>query len=356
MIEKRLKKIFNVNDLNELIRFNKQSFFLSFNDISFEKNISDLLMRGFSYKFYEPEEYTKDEIILQIFKENEDVCIKLDYNLWIQVWDKNEEIAALIIYDLLLRSLLNSLIKNSHYIPASRDEISKDFPQYLSNKINRDMFDFSEIHKEVSTDILGIMQNPQEKDFYGLACDLENELFGGEIHFLENDVNKELIFTVYENDFNLPFNLLSSSITETIPLILYLKYIVEKGDLLIIEEPEAHLHPKNQRTLVKYFVKAINEGLNIILTTHSDYIIEQFNNFIRLGNVDEKILNELNYNKKHILNDSDICIYHFKDDGDYSFVSNELNINCTGFNEENFTEVIEDLYIEAEKINDSSIR
>ena len=355
LIEKRLKKIFKVEDLNKLISLNKQSFFLSFNNINFEKNISDFIMEGFSYNFYPSEEYEEDGILLKIFKEDDNVIIKLDYNLWIRVWDKNEEYAALIIYDLLSRSIINSLIQNSHYIPAARDEISKNFLQYLSNNINRDVFDLSEIHKEVSTDILNIMQQSKEKDFYDLACDLEKELFGGEIHFIENDVNKGLIFTNYENDFNLPFNLLSSSITETTPLILYLKYILEEGDTLIIEEPEAHLHPKNQIILVKYLVRAINQGLNIILTTHSDYVIEQFNNFIRLGNADKKIFKELNFTEQDILNFEDINIYHFKNDGDYNFIANPLEINSTGFNEENFIEVIKDLTEESDIIIDNKM-
>ena len=77
---------------------------------------------------------------------------------------------------------------------------------------------------------------------------------------------------------------------ETALFSIYLKYVVEKGDLLIIEEPEAHLHPENQRILVKYIVRAVNKGLKVMLTTHSDYVIEQFNNFVRLASIDSERL------------------------------------------------------------------
>ena len=112
---------------------------------------------------------------------------------------------------------------------------------------------------------------------------MEHEINGGELQFKKGDLKDELIFVDSKNYMELDLNLVSSSIRELIPIIIYLKYYLNKGDTLIIEEIENHLHPKNQLILVKYLVKAINKGLNIILTTHSDFIIEKFNNFIRLG-------------------------------------------------------------------------
>jgi len=48
----------------------------------------------------------------------------------------------------------------------------------------------------------------------------------------------------------------------------------EKGSLVGIEEPEIHLHPTAQRELVHSFIKMVREeGITIILTTHSENIL-----------------------------------------------------------------------------------
>ncbi len=360
LVEERIKNLFGVEDLNDLINLTNDFFEFNFNELYFQKNQSEFKLENFEHYIEKigdsGDNSIKNNIVMAFIVKNDKVEFKLNYHLLMEGMEGDGELIPLLIYNYIADELINYLIKDkSFYIPAERDSLAKRFEFSLSDELN-DLIEFSKTQKELATNFLKNRQKSKKKIYYDLAHELEMELFGGEIDFKDDEIFKEIVFSNKEKGFEFPLNLVSSSIRELTPVIFHLKYILDKGDTLIIEEPEAHLHPRNQRILVKYFVKAINEGLNIILTTHSDYIIEQFNNFVRLGNSDEKILKELNYDKTNILNDNDIRIYHFKDDGNYNFISNELNINFTGFNEENFTEVIEDLYVEAEKINDSSIR
>ena len=53
-----------------------------------------------------------------------------------------------------------------------------------------------------------------------------------------------------------------------------IKKPVEKVSIVAIEEPEAHLHPQQQRTLAKYLSECIDG--QVILTTHSPQIVERF--------------------------------------------------------------------------------
>lgn len=66
------------------------------------------------------------------------------------------------------------------------------------------------------------------------------------------------------------------------------------GDLLIIENPEAHLHPRGQRKMGELISSACSGGVQIILETHSDHLL----NGIRLSVKNQKInrnLIRLNY-------------------------------------------------------------
>jgi predicted ATPase len=45
------------------------------------------------------------------------------------------------------------------------------------------------------------------------------------------------------------------------------------GDLIIIENPEAHIHPSGQAKLMELICKASHAGVQIIIETHSDHII-----------------------------------------------------------------------------------
>lgn len=53
-----------------------------------------------------------------------------------------------------------------------------------------------------------------------------------------------------------------------------IKKPVEKVSIVAIEEPEAHLHPQQQRALAKYLSSCING--QVLLTTHSPQIVDRF--------------------------------------------------------------------------------
>jgi ABC-type phosphate transport system ATPase subunit len=83
----------------------------------------------------------------------------------------------------------------------------------------------------------------------------------------------------------------SSGQQETLPLIVILKLlhnvkISVEGSVIYIEEPEAHLFPNAQKAIVQLLARVFNKNANnfqIIVTTHSPYILSSFNNLLEAG-------------------------------------------------------------------------
>jgi hypothetical protein len=55
-----------------------------------------------------------------------------------------------------------------------------------------------------------------------------------------------------------------------------------KGDLLMIDEPEMNLHPANQCRMARWLAHLVNCGVRVFISTHSDYIVKEFNTLIML--------------------------------------------------------------------------
>ena len=65
-------------------------------------------------------------------------------------------------------------------------------------------------------------------------------------------------------------------------LYFYLKHSAKKGDILIIDEPESYLSPSNQILMARLLALCVNNGVKVLITTHSDYIVKEINNLIML--------------------------------------------------------------------------
>lgn len=62
------------------------------------------------------------------------------------------------------------------------------------------------------------------------------------------------------------------ALTYVLPIVVAV-LSAKPGSLVIIENPEAHLHPRAQRLLVQLFARAARAGIQIIVETHSDHVL-----------------------------------------------------------------------------------
>lgn len=109
-----------------------------------------------------------------------------------------------------------------------------------------------------------------------------------------------------------PAYMASTSVRSLMHLHFWLKHKAQKGDLLMIDEPELNLHPENQIKMARLFVKLVNAGIKVWITTHSDYIIKELNNCLMFSqDIENKkeLLEELGYKENEILKRDDIRAY-----------------------------------------------
>ncbi|WP_180834594.1 AAA family ATPase, partial [Vibrio parahaemolyticus] len=57
-----------------------------------------------------------------------------------------------------------------------------------------------------------------------------------------------------------------------LPIVLAL-LVTKPGGLVIIENPEAHLHPKGQSYLGRLIQRTAEAGVQVIIETHSDHLL-----------------------------------------------------------------------------------
>ena len=120
-----------------------------------------------------------------------------------------------------------------------------------------------------------------------LAARLEKKILDGSV-LHEGGRNSEISYPSFfyqPNGWKESLSLMraSSMVSELAPVVLYLRYVVRPGDVLIIEEPESHLHPAMQVEFTRLLGAAVRNGIRIIMTTHSEWVLEELANLVRLS-------------------------------------------------------------------------
>jgi predicted ATPase len=72
--------------------------------------------------------------------------------------------------------------------------------------------------------------------------------------------------------------------SQILPIIVQ-SQMTQKESLIIIEQPEVHLHPKTQAELADFFSNIATDKNRFLIETHSDYLIERFRYHIANGDI-----------------------------------------------------------------------
>ena len=186
------------------------------------------------------------------------------------------------------RVVVRALIAN-----ASRATLHRELPLPVLSGV---LGDFLE-------QLLDLADYRIDGDYDGLATHLETKIMRGDIGVEKDQIDyPSFIYRPHGWQHDLPLMNASSMVSELAPVVLYLRYVVEPGETLIIEEPESHLHPAMQVEFIRVLAAAVKAGVRIIITTHSEWVLEELANLVRLS--------ELSPERRNGIEDPGIALGH----------------------------------------------
>ena len=178
---------------------------------------------------------------------------------------------------------------------------------------------------------------------------IESNVLHGEIDLDESAglPYPEIAYTTGAEKYTLEHS--SSMVSELAPLVLFLKYLINPGDLLILEEPESHLHPAAQRQLARGIVRLVNAGVKVLITTHSETFVSQINHLLRISYASKRWLKEHNFEPEDCITHDQVGAYQFAwDEEQGGSVVKPLEVHKDiGIDEAEFIGVIDSLYEES---------
>lgn len=215
----------------------------------------------------------------------------------------------------------NSIYTFKTELSLSRNELI-DRIQQKSGQSELDLFDIVNsssrrypLAVRSSLRIANDLENVQKFNgpYYEFAEQIEKGILHGEVKITRNG-DVEFISDKAGRSKHLPIHMASSIVKTMSSLVIYLKHIAQRGDLLIIDEPEMNFHPDVQISLIRIFSMLSKMGLRLIISTHSDYMVREVNNLIMAGTLhshNSQFIEDMGYDLKMLFKKEDVTVKYF---------------------------------------------
>ena len=186
-------------------------------------------------------------------------------------------------------------IRSSYYLPAARSGIMQSHGVIATALIKRatriglDRLEVSTFSGMIGDFLEQIVQYKERKgsssSIRRVAEQLETELLEGKIEVKRPtpEAYPEFLYRPDQAEEALRMSHSSAMVSELAPLVLFLRGVIGGDDLLIIEEPESHLHPGAQTKIAQTLARLVRAGVRVLITTHSNWLLKQIGNLIREG-------------------------------------------------------------------------
>jgi len=186
----------------------------------------------------------------------------------------------------------------------------------------------------------------EESPFKDLADELEGSVLQGRFALSEHG---DMLFVPSASpQRSLGLHQSASVVKSLSAIVFYLRHLAQRNDHIIIDEPELNLHPDNQRKVARVLARAANRGIKIMMSTHSDYLIGEFNNLLMLGRDTPQaaaVGRELGYDAASVLKPADVGVYLVQDG-----LCQPVEVRETGFELKTFEDAFHSMNRDAQTI------
>ena len=237
---------------------------------------------------------------------------------------------------MLTKDIINKVGRNSTFNLAEEKETITPFIR----PINR----FLDTIESLSIDAEG------NRKYTKLVSVIEHEMTDGTVEF-STMPNKEVLYVPNGFKKGISLRLSSAVVTELSPFILILKHgkYVKR---FYYEEPEMCLHPQLQYKMGKVIGQTVNAGISMVITTHSDIILQHINNMIRLSVRKDRreICREFGYTEADVLSCEQVKVYQLKAKTRGKTEVEELPCGENGFSVPTFNDALDEIMDTAYRI------
>lgn len=180
-----------------------------------------------------------------------------------------------------------------------------------------------------------------------IATKIEREVLNGSVEI--DPKTKRMMFSPNNTSLRLDLSSTSSMVSEISPIVSFIRYILTQPrksrlrshgtkPLVIIEEPEAHIHPSIQVKLMEVFSELVRNNVKIIITSHSNYIFNKANNLILSRDVSIDTLQA--------------TLFQSNNSGS---IGMDIETNELGMDDDNFLDISEELMDERFELIDRAV-
>ena len=234
--------------------------------------------------------------------------------------------------------------RKRYYLPASRSGIIQSHRVMASSLMDRAVGSNDSEIPTLSSVIVDFMkqlplyeESESNDTILAIADAIESEVLAGKViarPLLSG--YPEFFYQPHGAKAEIRLNQTSSMVSELAPLVLFLRSLVHSGDTLIIEEPEAHLHPGAQADMAVILARLVRAGVRVIITTHSEWLLEEIGNLTLEG-----LLAEQTNAPPSWLVPEEVGAWHFQKDKPVKEIAFHPR---RGFSPQDYQDVAEGLY------------